>query len=384
MRGAVGVARARLSRSSVIPLPKFNQGALREPDLGGVLLLIGREELRAFLRSRPFPVINLSNSFGPQAEMGNLLSDDRAVGRMAADYLIARGYRHFLALSGKSIPVHEERAEGFCRRVGERGFPFSREYVKLRYPDQASSSPTRYFAFMREQIDRLIGSLPLGSGIFATNDEIALFIQQAMAAHCPEHRDTSGVLGVDNAAEDFGYLGNLPALSSVLPAFEEMARVGMEWLLRHPGSAGKAIVGELQQSFPPVRVIERASTVTLACADPMAARVIRWTWGQIHRGEKVRVADMARAHNLNRKTLERRLSEFADCTPGDLIARFRLDKARELLRGTRWSIAEISEACGFAKQDVLSRALRREEGCTPMDYRRRARTEAPAPPHGTL
>lgn len=372
MRGAVGAARALRSRCSVVHLPSGrDRGTLLEPEVGGALLLTSSDELRAFLRSQPFPVINLSNSYGLQAEMGNLLSDDRAVGRMAADYLIARGYRHFLALSGKSIPVHEERAEGFCRRLAERGFPFSREHVELRYPDQVSSSPARYFAFMREQVDRPIGSVPLGSGIFATNDEIALFIQQALAALYPEHRDTSGVLGVDNAAADLGYFGHLSALSSVVPAFEEMGRVGMEWLLKHPGQEGKALVGDLHRRFPPVRVIERASTVTGACADPLTARVIRWTWEQIRGGDKVRVADMARAHNLNRKTLERRFSEFTESTPGDLIARFRLDKARDLLRSTNLSIAEISESCGYAKQDVLSRALRRESGLTPMEFRRR-------------
>lgn len=46
----------------------------------------------------PFPLINVTNSSGPLPGLGNLLSDDAAVGRLAADYLIKEGYRHFLAV----------------------------------------------------------------------------------------------------------------------------------------------------------------------------------------------------------------------------------------------------------------------------------------------
>lgn len=337
------------------------------------IYLGGGAEVRGLLRTRPYPVINLSNASGPQPGMGNLLSDDFAVGRLAADFLIGRGYRHFLVISARAVPVHEERTEGYCERARERGFSVAREWVSLRHSGRIQSSPGRYADFMREQVGRPLAQAPLGSGIFATNDEIALFIQQVLNRLYPEHRDTSGVLGVDNAAEDLGYFGYLPALSSVVPAFEEMGAAGMRWLLDHPGAAGKAAVGTLNRRFPPTGVVERASTATGACADPLTARIIRRTWEQIRRGEKVRVADVAREHNLNRKTLERRFAAFTESTPGDLIARFRLDKARDLLRTTSLSIAEISESCGYAKQDVLSRALRREAGCTPMEYRRRER-----------
>ena len=39
-------------------------------------------------------------------------------------------------------------------------------------------------------------------------------------------------------------------------------------------------------------------------------------------------------------------------------------------------IAAIFYRCGHSKQDVLSRALRAAEGCTPREYRNRARESA--------
>ena len=88
-------------------------------------------------------------------------------------------------------------------------------------------------------------------------------------------------------------------------------------------------------------------------------------------GLPVSVAELAREHRMVRKTIERRFNAHAGITPGELIQKLRLDLAREMLRTTEKSIAEISHRCGFAKQDVLSRAFRATEGCTPREYRRK-------------
>ncbi|MCC5804741.1 MAG: helix-turn-helix domain-containing protein [Opitutales bacterium] len=379
MQGATRAASMRRAQCILYRWMDWERGALELPEVHGAVLTAASPKLCAFLRDRSYPVINMSNASGPKEGMGNMLSDDAAVGRLAAVFLRQRGFRRFLVISaGAGWIAHEERAAGFCEAIREAGFPVEHESVSIRSDSSVKRTPKGYIDFMRAQMSRFLATTPLGCGIFATNDDIALFAQQVMRGFYPEHLDASGVLGVDNTMEGTGYYGTLPGLSSIVPAFEEMGAAAMEWLLDHPGACGKPIVSDVLRRFPPVDVVERSSTATGACSDPLTARIIRWTWEQMCRGERIHVSDMARFHGLNRKALERRFAQFTDGTPGDLIARLRLDRARNLLRTTRLSIAEISETCGYAKQDVLSRALRRENGCTPIEFRRSAQAERAA------
>jgi transcriptional regulator GlxA family with amidase domain len=145
----------------------------------------------------------------------------------------------------------------------------------------------------------------------------------------------------------------------------------MSWLLEHNGPESKAAGQKLLRRFPPRRVIDRASTACGGCADPMTARMIRWAWTRIQNGDPVSVTAMASEHRMSLKTLERRFGEYAGATAEDTIRRLRLDLARSLLRETTLPVAEVSEHCGYAKQDVLSRALRAAEGCSPREFRKK-------------
>ena len=369
VRGAIEVARRR--RIPDLVLHPYTQRAdpLLDHDVLGVLSCIYDRGKNEVLRKQPYPVLNLSNSAGPIPDMGNLLSDDRAVGRMAARHLIERGHRSFLTVWYEGRIPHRERAEGFLETIRAAGLPVLDFPHSFQGDKNLHKTHLTYIRSMREIVASALEKIPLGTGIFVSNDELALLLQQVMHLSYPEHLDTSGLLGVDNDAPVFGYYGMLPELSSVQPAFRQMGADAMDWLCDHPGPEGREAVASLCRRYPPVSVIARASTAAGACADPLTARMIRWIWEQVQAGRLVTVTELARTHHLARKTLERRFAQHAGCSPGDLIQRLRLDLARDLLRNSRLSIAEISLRCGFAKQDVLSRALRAADGCTPREYR---------------
>lgn len=371
IKGAVHVARHRNIRDLLLHPHSKGLHPLLDPEILGVIKCEYEPSKVDFLRNQPYPTLNLSNSHGIEPEMGNLLSDDREVGRMAARHLMDRGHKSFLVVWYEGRSPHDERAEGFLEIVRAKGhtvvsFPHSFQGDK-----DLHKTHSIYLRAMREIVASALDKIPLGSGIFATNDELALLIQQVMHMFYPEHLDTSGILGVDNDAPSYGYFGLMPELSSIQPAFYQMGYDAMDWLLDHPGPTGKDEVGGVYRSYPPVEVVARASTAAGACSDPITARMIRWIWERVREGRLITVSDLSRAHHLTRKTLERRFTEHANCSPGDLIYKLRLDMARDLLRNTGLSIAEISHRCGFAKQDVLSRALRREHGCSPREYRKR-------------
>ncbi len=56
-------------------------------------------------------------------------------------------------------------------------------------------------------------------------------------------------------------------------------------------------------------------------------------------------------------------------TPAERLASTRLDRAEDLLRETRLSIAEIALAVGFSDQSALTRSFRQRRGTTPAALR---------------
>jgi AraC family transcriptional regulator len=71
-------------------------------------------------------------------------------------------------------------------------------------------------------------------------------------------------------------------------------------------------------------------------------------------------------------TLTRAFRRELGCTPGDYQRRLRVERAARLLRDTSMPLADVAAACGFCDQSHLARSFRHVLGCTPSDYRRRA------------
>lgn len=319
------------------------------------------------VRKNRYPAINFSNRAGPLQGVGNFLSDDDEIGRLGAEHLIARGYRHFLAVAqGEGGRHGGERLEGFRRRVQKQGMTCEMLFHDFRKKD-AGFSTVRYVKEIEEALKPHLERLPLDTGIFAANDWVAGLIQRLLMDYFPERLHTTGVLGVDNEQQSWWYLGPLAGLSSVLPAFRRIGREAMEWLIAHPGD--KEAAAGLMKRFAPEGVIERASTAGSACADPLTARIVRWAWSQLQSGHPMNVSDLASQHNMSRRSVDRRFQEHVGLPAGEFLQGLKLDLARQLLKTTDLQISEISLHCGFAKQDVLSRAIKAKDGCTPRAFR---------------
>ncbi|MCC5844466.1 MAG: helix-turn-helix domain-containing protein [Verrucomicrobia bacterium] len=362
---------ARGERSDWMVRPIFDLKGLSDPSIRGLAAV-----LWPFGNSTAFsyPVLNLSNSVGRRAGVGNFLSDDAAIGRMAVEFFQKKGVTQLLVLGISGRAVHEERyaaAVEHGERLGMKVTGFAHDFNVF---DVDVTGFADYTDALCELMRPVFRTLPLGAGVFCSNDWLAQQILFLMQRHFPGHLDSSPVLGVDNDAEQNIYFGTqLPGLSSIVPAFREMGAAAFRWLAEHPGDKGVERMAEVYRRFPPVALIERGSTAAGGCADPMTARMIRWAWERVQRGEKVSVSDMARAHRMHVKSVERRFQEHTGGNAVDLLVRLKLNLAKSMLRETDLPISEISLRCGYSKQDILSRALRAAEGCTPREYRMRKR-----------
>lgn len=80
---------------------------------------------------------------------------------------------------------------------------------------------------------------------------------------------------------------------------------------------------------------------------------------------------LAKAFHVSARTLLRRVKAETGHSPLVLLQQARVEKARQLLTGTRWSLSRITEAVGYADVPSFSRLFVRHVGETPAHYRRR-------------
>ncbi|GAB5521638.1 MAG: hypothetical protein RhofKO_38890 [Rhodothermales bacterium] len=78
---------------------------------------------------------------------------------------------------------------------------------------------------------------------------------------------------------------------------------------------------------------------------------------------------LAEAQGLSRSQLTRKLREAGQPSPGQLIRRYRLDRAVQLLLNEMLTISEVAYAVGFNSLSYFSRAFAAEFGKSPSAYR---------------
>lgn len=93
-----------------------------------------------------------------------------------------------------------------------------------------------------------------------------------------------------------------------------------------------------------------------------------------HLGTRISNAELAAACGLSQGYFVTAFRRATGETPHLCLLRYRVAKAKELLRGSM-AIADIALACGFADQSHLTRVFTRQTGISPGEWRRERRHE---------
>lgn len=88
-----------------------------------------------------------------------------------------------------------------------------------------------------------------------------------------------------------------------------------------------------------------------------------------HYAEPITFADIAKAASISRSEAARCFHEYMDCSPVNVLIRYRLQTAHRLLHDTSLTVQEISLACGFRSANYFSRQFRQIYGYTPGQAR---------------
>jgi LacI family transcriptional regulator len=307
------------------------------------------------------PAVVVGHQRGEVVGALNVVTDSEAVGRMAAEHLMACGFKDFAFCGVTASGVQHtswsgRRLESFSARLKEAGFN-CRQFI-------SSSSSTRSLQQQRRRLAGWLLTLPKPVGVMACNDDCGAEVMEACKLAGLKVPDAVGVIGADNDEVVCGLSD--PALSSVAINFERAgyeAAQALDDMMRRRGS------GRSQITVQATHIAERKSTDVVAVENAQLARALRFI--RDHARAAIAVTDVARAAGLSRRALEKRVREQMSRSVLDEIRRVRTDHIARLLVETHLPVTNIATACGFEDAQHFARYFRSVKQMSPLEYRKR-------------
>lgn len=293
-------------------------------------------------------------------------TDAQAAAKLAADFFLQAGFRHFGYCGYKRIPFSERRGAAFAAylaKKGEKVLVFSPPLPRgLHSHIQASE---QYGLNMVKSLAHWLKRQPRPLALFACNDFRAQQVLNACREHGIRVPEEVAVMGVDN--DDV--LCNLsdPPLTSIEPDAERLgyeAAALLDRMMRGRRTRDDCVL------IPPIRVVERASTDIVAIEDPVAVQAVRFIRDNVHTG--IAVKDVLTHLNRSRTDLEQRFRRWLNCSIHDEILRRRIDRACSLLQQTDLRLDEIARRTGFSTTSHLCRLFKTHLKRSPTECRRSA------------
>jgi AraC-like DNA-binding protein len=90
----------------------------------------------------------------------------------------------------------------------------------------------------------------------------------------------------------------------------------------------------------------------------------------------LKVEDAATHLYMSKSQFSRRMREEMGVTFVELLTRFRVERAQQMLRDTDLTVIGIATSLGFHSSTHFHAVFRSVAGCTPMEYRRRAHRQS--------
>jgi LacI family transcriptional regulator len=259
----------------------------------------------------------------------------------------------------------DTRSHWYCERLREVGYDCHTYSPPRQLRDGQTIEYEKRGLLFQEDLGRWLQSLPKPVGIMACNDirgQQVLNLCGRLDIVVPE---TVAVIGADND-EVLCELSDVP-LSSVVP---DTLRIGYEAaaLLDRLMAGGRAPAKPIL--IPPLEVVSRRSTDVLALDDPHLVAGLRYI--REHAFEPITVNEVARAAGMSRRVFERRFVAQMGRPPKAEVLRLRLERVKQLLAETDWSLAEIAERTGFKYGEYLHTVFTEKARITPGKFRRQA------------
>lgn len=354
-----GVARHCGARGWHLNLDPALSGQLPDDWQGdGILTTIGDGPGRfeRFRRQADCPAVALSLN-APQIDIPRVGFDNWAVGRLAAEHFLERGFTSFAFYDRSRQHSAEQRRDAFAASVEPRCTGAFRTIL----PD-----PSGRWAARQQDLATQLSRLPRPLAVLAADDASGVEVIEACQS-----------LGLD-IPYDVGVLGMLD-----MPLFRESTTIGMS-SIRVDFDRNTRVACEVLESmmaggaapaepilFPPTGIAVRASTDVIAAQHPGVARAVRFMMR--HYAEPIDVPAIIAASGMSQTRLFAAFKAELGEPPGASLIRVRVDKAKRQLEQTRDKLDVVAADCGFGSRLNLYRQFTRRVGMSPGAWRKQSR-----------
>jgi len=301
------------------------------------------------------PVVDFSGSMALPWIKYCVRADDEAVGRLAANHFLARGFRCLALLDHGGHLGMTRRRTGFNAAVTEA------KLILRQFPDTLERSPWRFWP---TGMLRWLQSQKQPIGVFCGNDIRAYTLIIACRQAGLKVPEDVAVLGVDD--DDVYSRLPQPRLSSVRLQTRLIADHAVSMLAELMAGRKPA---QAEVLVPPGEVITRASSDLLATQDELVRRALQEMLANLEPGIKIK--SIVNKLGVSRPTLEKRFAAALGRTPAMEARRLQVERAKVLLATTNLPISQVAFKSGYSSPQQLSSAFTRDVHMTPRQYRSR-------------
>ncbi len=346
--GARRYARPRFRTWHLVPKPQGDVHYYRRLRPRGVIIQLTDPSRVESFQALGCPVVNVGDNHS-RFLLPTVISDHRAIGRMAGEYLYSLGRRHFGFYGPLSDWYAARRHDGYAAFLESKG-----HHVHVfRTASGGAAADT---------LHRWLLELPKPAGLLAANDVEAVDVLDAavrIGLHVPEDL---ALLGVDN---DLAICeASVVPLSSVAVDAE---RVGYEAAALLDRLLQGAPPPTMPVEIPPRLVVERESTGITAITDPTVSRAVNLLQKQY--AEPLTISYLAERLHVSERTLHRRFHHLLGRGPAEELRRIRIERAKLLLIETNRKVIDIALDSGFSGAPQFSSVFREATGMTPVAFR---------------
>ena len=315
------------------------------------------------LKKKECPTIRIGTLPEPEKDtiIPAVIPDINAAGQMAADHFADRQFKNVAFVGNFPWAERPILFNSFEKRALERGC--KTHLLQVKNPPGISGKQKIYDERVK-QIKEWLEKLPKPIGIFTYNDISAATIYTTTRKAGFNVPEEVALLGYGNSTIICDFLP-VP-LSSVDINNEEIGRSAIK-LLNKLLEGEKAPTEALK--VPLKGVVTRQSTNLLAVSDLLVARALRFIWENFT--EQISIDDIASVTGVARCTI---INKFKKCLGHSInyeINKRRLKQACELLRNSRFTVADVAELSGFASPTYFHYSFRKFYGITPTEFRKR-------------
>jgi len=288
--------------------------------------------------------------------IATIRTDSVTTGRIAAQYFIEQGLRHFAFCGLPNKNWSRQRCEGFRQRIQEAKFQCHLYQEPHLKKDNIRNEE-------RETLANWLRDLPKPLGLMACNDEQSCALIEAAHFAGVAIPEEISLIGVDNDELICNLLD--PPLSSIALNSDKAgyeAAALLDRFMDGEKMAGQTVIAE------PAGVVTRKSTDISAVTDPAVADAIRFI--RANAGQIIRVDDVVNATALSRRLLERRFRRIVGRSILNEIQRVHITSAAEMLIETELPISHVAQKSGFSTATHLGVTFKQKMKMTPLAYRK--------------